>query len=243
MHKIYSGFVRHRRFKPCAHELRYPIYYFYLNLQQLSNILCDGDHILANKWWLPRWLRHDYHRPVHTDLLTLIKQQVQKELRFTPEGPIYQLTQLRHFHYCFNPITLYYCFDSSNNLQAVVADVGNIPWLERHTYVLDLRQSSKVQHDKQFHVSPLLPMDMQYHWQITRPGKQLTIHINNIKNGEKWFDATLNLSEQPLTLAALKPLLWRYPLQTYRIVARIYWQALKLRLKGATYYIHPNKES
>ena len=241
MHKIYRGFIQHRRHKPVSHEMRYPIYYFYLHLQSLPDLLHKKQRILGNHWWLPRWRRSDYYQPTNQNIISLIQQKVENELGFKPQGAIYQLTQLRHFHYCFNPLTLYYCFDLKNNLQAVVADVGNTPWLERHTYVLDLRENMQPKHDKAFHVSPLLPMEMQYQWRFDPPEDKLHVHINNFKQGEKWFDASLKLTATPLTLENIKPILWRYPLQTYRIVLRIYWQALKLRLKGARYYQHPTK--
>jgi DUF1365 family protein len=45
-----------------------------------------------------------------------------------------------------------------------------------------------------------------------------------------------------MTPRALRRALLRYPFLTARITARIYTNALGLRLRGATYFPHPGKE-
>ncbi len=51
------------------------------------------------------------------------------------------LTNLRSLGRCFNPVSFYYCFgnsgdDSGERLLAVLAEVTNTPWGERHAYVI-----------------------------------------------------------------------------------------------------------
>ena len=54
-----------------------------------------------------------------------------------PAGPVRLLTGLRYLGHCFNPVSFYYCFDAAGRrVEAVVAEVENIPWGERHAYVL-----------------------------------------------------------------------------------------------------------
>ena len=57
-----------------------------------------------------------------------------------PAGPIRLLTHLRTFGHCFNPVSFYYCFTPQEQLDAVVAEVTNTPWGERHAYVLDAQR-------------------------------------------------------------------------------------------------------
>ncbi len=41
-----------------------------------------------------------------------------------------------------NPVSFYFCYDSSgHSVDAVVAEVNNTPWGERHCYVIDGRPS------------------------------------------------------------------------------------------------------
>ena len=80
-----------------------------------------------------------------------------------PGGPIRLLTHLRSFGHCFNPVSFYYCFDAGERLQAVVAEVTNTPWGERHAYVLGGAATARwpSAFDKELHVSPFMGMDQR----------------------------------------------------------------------------------
>ena len=58
---------------------------------------------------------------------------------------------------------------------------------------------------------------------------------------EKVFDATLNMKRIPFTLGNLLKQVARFPFITLLVVFRIHWQAFKLWLKKAPYFIHPDK--
>jgi DUF1365 family protein len=126
-----------------------------------------------------------------------------------------------------------------------VADVRNIPWGERHPYVLARgeRRGSVLGADleKSFHVSPLMGMDQTYAFRASEPGDRLAVHIESRPNhGEgKSFDATLSLRRRQLSRRTLTGLLARYPAMSLQVVAKIYAQSLRLKLKGARYYPHP----
>ena len=96
--------------------------------------------------------------------------------------------------------------------------------------------------DKRLHVSPLMGMDQTYDWRMTEPAERLSVHIESQDaGGERVFDATLSLRRQELTPHALRRALVRYPFLTARILARIYTHALRLKLRGARYYPHPDR--
>jgi DUF1365 family protein len=139
-----------------------------------------------------------------------------------PDGPVRRLEASRRF----NPARFYYAWHGGE-LLAVIVEVTNTPWGERTSYVLD-PAGGRV--DKDLHVSPFMPMDQQYAWKVTEPGEQLVVHLENHQDGERVFDATLRLSRTE-----------RAPrrFQTARILARIYLQSLRLKLKGAVYHPHP----
>ena len=145
-----------------------------------------------------------------------------------------------------NPIACYYCFnEDETRLEYVVAEVTNTPWHERHSYVLQgPREGSwlRTAFDKQFHVSPFNPMDMQYHWRSSTPDHRLVLHMANMDAGERVFDASLSLSARPMTAANLNRILWRYPLMTAKVGLAIYWQALRLFLKGVPFFSHPRSK-
>ncbi len=46
------------------------------------------------------------------------------------------VTVARYFHYAFNPVSFYYCYDRSNALTCITAEVNNT-FHEKHLYILD----------------------------------------------------------------------------------------------------------
>jgi hypothetical protein len=99
--------------------------------------------------------------------------------------------------------------------------------------------------EKQLHVSPLMGMDHVYDWRLTEPSEHLLVHIESHRAGgqntDSVFDATLSLRRRDFTPSALRRALLRYPFLTARILTRIYTHALRLRLRGARYFPHPQK--
>jgi DUF1365 family protein len=96
---------------------------------------------------------------------------------------------------------------------------------------------------KRLHVSPLMAMDLLYDWHVSRPSEQLSVHIESRRSdGESVFDATLSLRRREITRRALRRVLVRYPLLSTRITTRIYAHALRLKLRGASYFPHPGGE-
>ncbi len=94
---------------------------------------------------------------------------------------------------------------------------------------------------KRFHVSPFMPMDMQYDWRMSVPDVALRAHLENWRDGQKQFDATLLLRREPITSASLARALLSVPLVTLQVAILIHWQALKLLLKRVPFYTHPDK--
>jgi DUF1365 family protein len=142
-------------------------------------------------------------------------------------------------------VSFYYCFDrAGEGLDAVVAEVTNTPWGERHAYVLGVRTADGAVHervDKVFHVSPFMAMDHEYELCLSPPGRRLSVEIVSRKDGEVHFDASLQLERGPLDAPGLRRVLRRQPAPTLAVVARIYANAVRLKLKGAPYFGHPRE--
>jgi hypothetical protein len=67
------------------------------------------------------------------------------------------------------------------------------------------------------------------------------VEIVSRKEGEVHFDAALELDRAPLDAAGLRRVLRRQPAPTLAVVARIYANAARLKLKGAPYFGHPGE--
>ena len=244
--RIYKGWVRHRRSAPTQNSFLYRMFMLYIDLAELPHLFDRVPCWSARRWALACFRRSDYLGPQDVPLDTAVRDLVAERLGKRPAGPIRLLTHLRYFGYCFNPVSFYYCFDAADQrVETIIAEITNTPWAERHSYVLDASQAAgqlkQFAFDKEFHVSPFMPMDMQYDWRFNEPEKHLFVHMRNFRDGEAVFDATLSMNRHPLNAASLVKLLLGYPLMTLQVAAAIHWQALKLWAKKTPIYDHPIK--
>jgi len=252
---IYEGWVRHRRLGPAARggqprAFHYPLFMMYLDLDELESVF-DGRWLWSTQRpAVARWRREDYLGDPSVPVREAVDRAVRDALGRGVEGPVRMLTHLRYFGYCFNPVTFYYVFaPDGRTLDAVVAEITNTPWGERHVNVLDARDpeanlgsahTPRFRFAKDFHVSPYLSMDYVYDWSFSTPGRALAVHMENRRRGEVCFDATLTLRRRPIGARELARCLVRFPMMTLQVVVRIYLQALRLRLGGYRFHPHPN---
>lgn len=257
---IFRGSVWHQRYQPTEHKFRYRVFMMYLDLSELDSVF--GKSVLwgQKRYHVARFKRSDYfcvNGTTEQSVDAAIRQEVNSQLGFEVTGPVCVLTNLRYFGYITNPISCYYCFNSdATSLVALLIEVTNTPWGERHHYVLDLRgyeHNQAVEFEKQMHVSPFMPMDRVYLWRGGMPSENLRYSLASVvkcaarssgcdsPDHVVQFDSGVTFKRIPVTAAALNRTLFFQPLMTCKVTAAIYWQALKLWIKKVPFVTHPAK--
>ncbi|HLT13910.1 MAG TPA: DUF1365 domain-containing protein [Marinobacter sp.] len=252
-----EGTIRHRRKLPVQHEFQYNIGMLALDLDEWFSVTGVSPFFSLERF---NWLglsRQDYLDPHEPDLRQAVIKRVQAATGWAPDGPIQLITHPRYLGYVFNPVSFYLCYaegqrpDQGDIPRVILAQITNTPWKQRHVYCLECQQpgagdagswkTERFAFSKRFHVSPFNGMNQHYQWLFSFRGPELRIHMNVEEENRKHFDATLVVQRTALDRTTLHRSLRRFPLETLKGVAGIYWNALKLKLKGAPFYTHPDK--
>lgn len=243
---LYVGVVRHARHRPRRHAFRYRLHLLYLDLDELHAVFRGRWFWSVGRRNLFAWHRADYFGDPAVPLREAVLARVEAELGRRPAGPVRMLSHLRCLGLAFNPVSFYYCFAADGTtLEAVLAEITNTPWGERHAYVVDARVGEDgvavARFAKRFHVSPFMRMAQDYVWRLDVPGRDLGIRMQNLQDGEPWFDAVLQLERRELGGWALAAAVLRRPFITGLVLLAIYWQALRLKLRGVPFHPHPGR--
>ncbi len=253
-----AGRVRHRRLAPVRHQFDYATGMLALDVDEWHRIGRLSPLLSVERF---NWLslcRRDYFQPEAGELSAAVRTYVERATGWYPDGTVQMLTHPRYAGYVFNPVSFYFCYgagqspDSGAVPPVILAQITNTPWHQRHTYCLQTSgaaanragwRTERFRFDKRFHVSPFNDMGQQYEWTFSFRGPDLRIHMNVFEADQKRFDATLVVQRTPLTRKALHESLARFPLEAFKVVVGIYWHALRLKLKGAPFFTHPDKRA
>ncbi len=243
---VYHGTVWHHRYSPMVHRFRYRIAWLWLDLDEMADVLQKSWLLSGNKWAPNSFRRGDHLGDPEQDLAAAVRKYVAEHEPSLEIGPIRLLTQLRHFGHYFSPLNLYYCYDLAGaKVEAVVAEVSNTPWNERHLYLLSAanRRNGELcfEHRKAFHVSPFLPMSLHYRWRLSAPADVLRVSLAVHNERDRQFVAGMRLQRSPLTGWNLFTGSIRYPVAGVQVLAAIHYQALRLWLKRCSFFPHPNR--
>lgn len=196
-----------------------------------------------------------------------------KNFDLASEMQIRVLALPRTLGFRFNSVVFYVVFDQDQQQRFILSEITNTPWNERIVYVHDCQanavndapnnslndsvhqpSNNPAQHGsylshqfdfkKEFHVSPFMPMDLDYRWTFSFSEQQNVIHMQLFKAGILQFDATMRFSIVPITLPSQQR---HYAisnvLQPFKMVMGIYLNAFRLWKKKIPFYRHPKKEN
>jgi DUF1365 family protein len=243
---LYTGSIRHRRFLPKQHEFQYSIVMFCLDLAEVDRLFKIPGIFGKGRFGLLSFYRADYLKSGKSGVTLdgAVRERVREKFGVLPTGPIRILTQIRYLGFCFNPVSFYYCFDSTGTkVEFIVSEITNTPWNERFSYVLRCDENGSVDETrfpKEFHVSPFMPMELEYRWKLSAPKNELSVQMDNYQSdGKRMFVADLLLKRKPLNVWTVTSTMLLFPLLTLKTVFAIYFQALLLFVKRMPFFSHP----
>ena len=242
---LYAGDVMHQRMKPVGHRFRYKVYSMLIDLDRLAE--ADG---LSRLFSVNRANAMSFHEADHlrgtskTSLRAHINALLKEAGLDQPAARIELACYPRIFGQVFNPLSVYYAYGPDDQPVALIYEVRNT-FGENHTYVCKIeaeditpagiRQSCS----KLFYVSPFVEMEARYNFRMNVPGKQLKWRILETDPTGPLLAATYNGTRRALSTESILACLLQIPLLTWKIVAGIHYEALKLWLKGVRYVPRP----
>ncbi|GEP34753.1 hypothetical protein NSZ01_25210 [Nocardioides szechwanensis] len=110
-------------------------------------------------------------------------------------GRVLMAANARAFGHCFNPISVFWCWDASGDLAATVVEVHNT-YGDRHAYLVHPDANGRATTPKAMYVSPFHGTDGTYELAVPVPGRSLrivvTLHSDDGPDDEKAvFSASL----------------------------------------------------
>ena len=233
---LYVGSISHQRHIPRQHRFSYPFFMWLLNLDELSLLQDQGWWFSSRRFALSRFHRPDYFGNPEIPLHNSIKKRMKELTGHEVKGQVCGLINLRTLGLYFSPVNFYFAFDQDQKFSHFLAEVSNIPWNQRHQYAYYIDSTGTVpSQKKQFHVSPFNHLDQTYQWHVEPPGEKINIGLRIDDERGHIFSASLALERHAFERRTIRTQLLKKPVMTVSIVTAIYWQALKIYLKGIPY--------
>jgi DUF1365 family protein len=237
------GQVRHKRWRPVLHAFDYGVYFLRLPLRALEGRGFGVRLMSRNRFNLLSF--HDRDHGDGTQPLTAwIAGVLRRHGVHDADGEIWLQTMPRVLGYVFNPVSFWFCHRANGSLRAVLCEVRNT-FGERHCYLLDsggtIVNGQLLRADKRFHVSPFFAVDGGYRFRFVRGGagdRHLACIEYHDADGAL-LTTSLSGTARPLSDAALLRASLSHPLQTFGVMLKIHWQALRLWLRGAPFFSKP----
>ena len=230
---IYNGKVIHRRFKPKEHFFKYNVFSLLVDLDELEIIEKKIKIFSYNKFNIISFYDKD-HGPRDGSSL---KKWINKNLRDigidNDKIKIRLFCYPRIFGYVFNPLSVFFIYDQNSRLISILYEVKNT-FGEQHTYIFKVDDDKIITNNckKKFYVSPFIEMKCHYYFRVTKPSDNISVIIDQKDKEGKLLYASQDgkakeLNEKNLLLSYIF-----HPLMTFKIIAAIHFEALKLWLKG-----------
>jgi hypothetical protein len=234
---LYVGSVMHARLKPAAHRFSYDVFSILIDLDRLDEANRASAFFSVDRFNLWSLRQADHGARDGSSLRVWAGQVLAEGGVDLSGGRVLLQCYPRVLGYAFNPLSVYFCYDRHGALAGVIYEVRNT-FGQHHTYVAPVRDGElsdaglRQKRRKLFYVSPFNGVAMEYLFRLRPPTDDLAIRILATDAEGPHLAATFHGRRRALTSSALLAAWGRFPLLTFKVVAAIHWEALKLWLKG-----------
>lgn len=181
---------------------------------------------------------HGGARGAGTGALWARDQLARAGLAVQPMDTLALLTQPRLLGHWFTPVSFWLVL-RGDALVSAIAEVNNT-FGQRHSYLCRppgsgaISPQDTIRAEKVFHVSPFQDVAGEYRFNFALTPDHLALRISQ-RDGDQGLDAAMAGPLTPLTNRSALTACLRRPGGSLRVLALIYWNALRLKLKGARY--------
>jgi uncharacterized protein len=241
---LYAGEVMHQRLRPFGHRFAYRVFSLVVDLDRLGEADALSRFFSVNGRNLVAFNEDDHAFAEGQSLRAMADRLFAESGLAERPARILLMCYPRVFGYVFNPISVYFAYDAEDRLVGLAYSVRNT-FGERHLYVAPAEPGQmtdagvRQERQKTLHVSPFIGMDARYHFRVLPPGRTIKLRIHETEAGEPLLAATFAGNGERLDDGSLLRNLARLPLMTFKVMAAIHWQALKIWMKGATFHKSP----
>ncbi len=231
---IYNGKVIHKRFKPKEHFFKYSVFSLLIDLSELNQLDKEIKFFSFNKFNLISFYEKDHGSRNGSSLVAWVKKNLEANNIHFKDIKIKLLCYPRIFGYVFNPLSVFFIYNSNEKLISILYEVKNT-FGEQHTYIFKVDDDLKLfQHNcsKKFHVSPFIEMDCKYFFRILKPEDKMSVIIDQYQANEKILYASQDGKRVDFNSKELLKSYLKHPLMTFKIISAIHFEAFKLWTKG-----------
>ncbi|MGI9226693.1 MAG: DUF1365 domain-containing protein [Candidatus Nanopelagicaceae bacterium] len=229
MVKLVRGKVLHQRRTPFVHGLKFTNYLWLVDLNSKQNKLLPKDHFGGEA-------------PTMVDAVKYFAESRGEEV--LPTDKVLALASSRTNGYVFNPLSVYWCIDSSGKTRWAILEIHNT-YGDRHAHLIKPDAQGNATLKKEFYVSPFFTVDGDYKARAFIDGKHVVVSVNLYQNNALVFSASFTGEQLEASIKNRLAAYIRTPFSTLQATARIRAHGIWLWLRRLPVIPRPNhpKES